>query len=1066
MATGMKPIQPINCRKLTAAVILTCWTPSISTIVFRQRLMKNSCTAVMKYRPVPLTPFCEAALFYLQVWALPTCRATGGVIEILRRKGYKLRPVKMGERASREKDLVEKIRVPVVFTADSADDGLFKVDIPGRFYKFGDDAALNQQQCADMANGSYYLVTRIMTNAWMWNHSEDDVYRVVDSLLYENVPGKIISKTTISRNGYKGFNVVNRTRRGDMQRYNIFITPFEVIFFKMSGNGDYVKNGPEAEKFFGSIRIREYKNGNGSYLKKFSPAYGGFVVELPHEPYVGNDGSWIYDAADKTNGIHYRVIRTDIHNFHFAGEDTFDLSLMEGSFMTSEFVDTALFRRQHIYKSYPALDGKYRDKSGALYFTRFLIQGPHYYTLVARSRQETPAAQRFLNSFEIKPFIYGTNKLQKDTSFYYAVNTPWYPEGKKIKLNIPQYSWVRTDDEEGEKTEKDQLESGIYRNKIIRNDSTGERIFVSFFRSSRYAYLKDSAGFEKDSRLSFFTDSTYTFRLKKKSELPDKTKVWESVITDTASSRILWTKMYYKDGYGYTLATQSDSLTPPGSFIKQFFESFTPADTMKGINPFVKKSNLFFEDFGSKDTVLHNRAVDHIADIYLDSSDLPMLKNAITSLGWEHKKYLETKREFINKLADIKSKETADYLKQLYYALNDTVQLQYAVLENLLQHKTTYAYSVFRDIINTGAPVLDFSGSDYIPYGNYGLLKKYLSSYGIKNGKFLDELSDSLKLTLAILPDLLPLLNLEDYKPGIMELIGQMVDSNLVQPRDYEAWFSKFLIEAKQELKKQAIAEKKKAIAKAEESKNDKKKPSYLSDDDNDDGNADLGLYAKLLLPFTESNTAVKPVIEQMLKSADKRLKYNTFMLLLQKGKSFPDTLLNYFAGLDEYRYELYRDLKENKKIGLFPAKYNNHFDLGRSTLYSIIAYEKPDSLVFIQRLSAVHKNKRGYVYFYKYKTKKDDLTWRLATVGLTPEDPEVFELEENKKTRPEFYSVYLRDMNRGDYEFSRFSEIKLKEEEPLEKQLQKELKRLLYSARESAKEFYKDEDTGTEAEY
>ena len=40
-------------------------------------------------------------------------------------------------------------------------------------------------------------------------------------MIYENVPGKILLKKPITRNGYKGFEVTNRTRRGDFQRYNI-----------------------------------------------------------------------------------------------------------------------------------------------------------------------------------------------------------------------------------------------------------------------------------------------------------------------------------------------------------------------------------------------------------------------------------------------------------------------------------------------------------------------------------------------------------------------------------------------------------------------------------------------------------------------------------------------------------------------------------------------------------------------------------------------------------------------------------------------------------------------------
>ena len=105
-------------------------------------------------------------------------------------------------------------------------------------------------QYADMVNGAYYMVTRVKTNSYSWGHSTDLVHKKIDSLLYENIPGKILKKTPITRNGYKGWDILNRTRRGDYQRYNIFITPFEVIIFKMSGNGEYINSGDEAQQFF------------------------------------------------------------------------------------------------------------------------------------------------------------------------------------------------------------------------------------------------------------------------------------------------------------------------------------------------------------------------------------------------------------------------------------------------------------------------------------------------------------------------------------------------------------------------------------------------------------------------------------------------------------------------------------------------------------------------------------------------------------------------------------------------------------------------------------------------
>ncbi len=986
-----------------------------------------------------------------------------GVIELLRARGYQVRPVKMGERASKEKDLVDKMRVQVVFNTQTSGDGLFQVDIPGKFYKFGDDAALDQQQYADMANGSYYMVTRIMTNAWMWDHSAEDVYHTVDSLLYENIPGKIISKTTIYRNGYKGFDILNRTRRGDLQRYNIFITPFEVIFFKMSGNGDYIRNGNEAEKFFGSILLKEYAGGeeaSRAAWKKYSPPYGGFAVDLPHEPFIGNDGSWIYDAGNDKAGIHYRVIRTDIHNYHFVEEDTFDLRLMEESFMASEFIDTQLLRRPTHWKGYPALEGKYRDKSGQIFLTRFIIQGPHYYTLIAHGKQEMPSMYDFLNSFEIKPFVYGEPKPYKNSLLYFTVNTPVSPEEKKIKLNIPRYSWSETGEEE-DQPEQELLEAGVYRNQTISNDSTGEKIYISFFHPSRYYYKKDSVEQEDKNRISFFTDTTFVYRSKTKTVLPGNMKLWEAVITDTGSSRTMWTRIFYKNGTGFMLVTESDTLTQPSAFINTFFNSFTPADTLKGINPFVKKSQLFFEDFMSPDTVFHKRAALHIDDIELDSADLPQLKKAIGSMNWNEKKYLDTKTSLINKLGQIKTMGSADYLRHLYDALEDTVQLQYAVLENLLEHKTGYAFNLFRDIINTEPPVLE-SADNWNIYSSLPSWKRFAKNYESRNGNFLDGLFDSLQLTRKILPDLLPLLNLEDYRNSIMKLLSRMIDSNLLQPADYEMYFSKFLLEARQALKKQGIAEKKKSIEKAEESKTEKTKSSYSDDgEEKDAGNADLSLYATLLLPFQDKNPAVSSLLRQMLRSDDKRLKYNTMMLLLDKNKSYPDSLLIYFAGLDDYRYELYSTLREQKKTTLFPSNYNNHLDLGRSALMDKKLYDKPDTLLYLARLGAEYKDHKGFIYFYKYKMKKDDLAWKIAAVGLVPEDPSKFEFEDTS-----FTAVFPFDLSslslspKNSFDFTGFSETKLKEDEPQQDQLKKELKKMLYSRRSSARQFYSGEIT------
>ena len=115
----------------------------------------------------------------------------------------------------------------------------------------------------------------------------------------------------------------------------------------------------------------------------------------------------------------------------------------------------------------------------------------------------------------------------------------------------------------------------------------------------------------------------------------------------------------------------------------------------------------------------------------------------------------------------------------------------------------------------------------------------------------------------------------------------------------------------------------------------------------------------------------LQPLIQQMLRSNDKQLKYNTMLLLLRNKKPFPDSLLNYFAGLDEYRYELYKDLKDEKEANMFPAKYNNHLDLGKVHCWMKKPMINPIQLFILDRLPAAVKGKKGFVYFYKYKSKK-----------------------------------------------------------------------------------------------
>src|SRR5580692_845730 len=110
-----------------------------------------------------------------------------GVIELLRKKGYTLRPVIMPDRDAIRRDDIDKIRVPVSFSNFTSEDGDSSVQLPGKLSRRSDSRSPDSWQYADMGNGAYYMIGRVKTHACFLGQKDDAVLRKVDSLLYENI---------------------------------------------------------------------------------------------------------------------------------------------------------------------------------------------------------------------------------------------------------------------------------------------------------------------------------------------------------------------------------------------------------------------------------------------------------------------------------------------------------------------------------------------------------------------------------------------------------------------------------------------------------------------------------------------------------------------------------------------------------------------------------------------------------------------------------------------------------------------------------------------------------------
>jgi len=884
-----------------------------------------------------------------------------GVIEILRKKGYQLRAVKMTDRDAAQKEAINILKVPVEFSTQKSADGFYTVEVPGPLYSLQNSyLELDRSQYADMTNGSYYLVTRIKTYT-SFLHQQDEVNKKVDSVLYEHIPGKIISKKVIIRNGYKGFDISNQTRRGDLQRYQIFVTPFEIIIFKMSGKKDYIE-GAEAKRFFGSIQLREVKDS----AKQYSTGHGGFNVSLPQEPHAFinslKDDRWEYEAVDKTTGDAYLIFKKSIYNYNFLEADSFDLAMIETSFRSSEFFDKQISRQNSIINGYPALLVKELLKNGNIIHAAYIIRGPHYYVFAYRNKSNADNAISFYKSLQFLPYVYSSSTEYSDSFLLMNIKTPVQPD---IDNSIRSIIEATADDaangnnENGYITYWKKIKNGLFLNK-----ATGEMVTVQVQEYPTYFYVRDSAKFWQEEMEDYLAKKDMFLYQKKWVSLSDGSKGYHLQIRDTGTSRMIERLLLLKGKYMFTVSTVTDTLNNRSSFINDVFTSFKPSEKVQQQNLYENKIPLFFLDLFSADSAVQKKAQQAIANIYFGSNGANAVFNAINRLSVSDKNYFDSKTKLIRELGYIKDSiniEIPTYLKKIYDQTSDTSIFQNEIMLALARLKTKRSYQTLKQLLLQDPPIFE-DNSDY--------------------NDFFNNLGDSLLLAKSLFPQLLQLSTISDYKENITELLVTLVDSGFIKGSDYKNYFAGIYVDAKVAWKKQQAREEK-----IMDANNKKETDLEETDDEEYTGNGNnfrLHEYAVLLMPFYESNKNVQQFFTRLLQSRDDLVRLNAAVLLIRNKKQVPDSILYNLAANDKQRARLFYSLDLAKRLDKFPDEYKNQLALARSVLVMQSDNKKMDSIVFLKKSPVFIKGESGLLYFFKYRLKKTD-DWKIGISGLQP---------------------------------------------------------------------------------
>lgn len=312
-----------------------------------------------------------------------------GVIEILRKRGYSVRPVQLSGHAKETIESIKKTIYPVKFQRYTMKEG-YSYTCPGELFPSVKNNMVKVNSYVDMANGSFYQFSRLYNNSSFFGIHDTTVVHAIDSLLFENVKGDIIDKKRTTHQGFPAMDVTSTVKNKDKERYRFIVTPYEILMLKAGGKNDYVQQ-KQVDSFFTAFKIEPVKDWH-------EWTCGFFGRPENKVRYSKIDGNTSYGV------LRFTLNEKDIK----AGDDY--LKLAAESFMSS----LALQKEEAVTMNLAAVKNNnsypYQLINNGKLMVRYSIQHPFLYVYYAAAYNNTLPNLDWVTGFKepssTNPFVY------------------------------------------------------------------------------------------------------------------------------------------------------------------------------------------------------------------------------------------------------------------------------------------------------------------------------------------------------------------------------------------------------------------------------------------------------------------------------------------------------------------------------------------------------------------------------------------------------------------------------------------------------------------------------------
>ncbi len=869
-----------------------------------------------------------------------------GVIELLRNKGYTVKPLTSRSTAKGNtlKEEIENKLLENSYEEVSPDDAFFTMKLPNKLYpitEFKNTTYISP----DLANGSYVMLNRVNTFAFLKN---DDVFTLddLDELLFENIPGKIIEKTKITRNGYQGLDIRNQLKNGDHQRYHIFITPLEILIFKMGGKGDYVTQF--GDTIFNSIHFKK----STKRFQKISSGFDDFEIQMPTSYSFTNrfrKGDRFVQGYDSITNDYYFLRKVTLNDLNFIEEDQFELKQIQKRFyqdLELENVEYDEFKQNSLTSKAKMRRGQNKE----LFLKTTFKRGDYY--LMGIVSKDAELAQQYFDSFQLKKTKYQEQfKTIRDTAMLFHTVTSIKPS--KFVENSQNYYT-------GDNKPKPY---SAYSKKTVYQNKNNEAITVELSKSH------DLLMFENIDSVWALRKKIYArkrFKIHNESNSKRKEGEYELnlTLTDTSSTRGILIKNVVKNGLLYELKTQIDTISNPSDFISKFYSNFTPYDTLVGSPILADKTDVFFKALRKNDSIV----MDGYPFIKFQKKHIDSLKYFISEFEYpEDKKDIQS--HLIQQLANLDDPKVNSFFEQFYVKSYNNSNAQTKILCAVTKKSDEASTALLLELMSKDLPLVSNT------YEIHQIFKPYL---------------DSLPLAKKLYPEILDYSAIEEYKSPIFSMLAKLQSKGMLKPKSYKKYRKQILNDAKIQLKRQLGQ-----LTQEYEERNFYHKAVGID-------SKILENYAILLYPFV-AEKEVRQFFNRLVLVKDPGVQTTYAALLSKDEMTLPFGKLDSLAADINSRLILYSKLKEIGKLNLFPSKYHNEKSLAEASLFDYKSYDSQrDSIVFVEQQPLRYKGKSYTGYYFKTKSKQDyDSNFKMHLI--------VYEKNKPLTTLPFYSSAGLR---------------------------------------------------------